>query len=125
MLGTIFICYFFGFKIAAFLSVYLNKVIHTNPSTMHMISTFVAWMGLSIGIYFLAKLLTKLVNVTPLGFINKISGAIFGLIKYALLISLALYFLNKINFDNKWLNADAKAKSVLYYKVLGISGWVL
>jgi membrane protein required for colicin V production len=125
VLGTMFVCYFFGFKIASIAAVYLNKLITVDPSTMRIASLFVAWIGISIGIFFLAKLFESLIKITALGIFNKIAGAIFGLIKYALVISLMLYFLNKVSFDAKWINTDAKAKSYLYYKVLKLAGWVV
>ena len=125
VLGTIFICYFFGFKVAEIAGEYLNKLFKADPTTMHYVSLFVAWIGISIGIFFLAKLFEGLINIVALGFFNKIAGAVFGLIKYAFVISLVLFFLNKVNIEMKWLNADAKAESHLYYRILALSGWVL
>lgn len=125
VLGTMFICYFFGFKLAENAAVYLNKIIHVDPGTMRIVSIFVTWIAISVGIFFLAKLFEGLVNITALGLFNKIAGAVFGGLKYAFVISLLLYFTNKINFPFDWLSPDAKAESVIYYKVLGIAEWVL
>jgi len=125
VLGTMFVCYFFGFKLASIAAVYLNKIITVDPSTMRIVSLFIAWIAISVGIFFLSKLFEGLIKITALGIFNKIAGAVFGLIKYAFVISLVLYFLNKVSFDSKWINSDAKAKSYLYYKVLNLASWVL
>ena len=47
------------------------------------------------GGWFLAKLFEGLVSITALGLFNKIAGAIFGVLKYAFLVGLFLYFFNK------------------------------
>ncbi len=120
-----FICYFFGFILAESVAVYLNKIIHTDPHTMRIASIFVTWIAISIGIFFLAKLFEGLVNITALGLFNKIAGAVFGLLKYAFVISLLLYFLNKFEINSGWFSSDAKADSFLYYKVLKIASFVV
>ena len=125
VLGSLYVCYLIGFKIAAIAAVYINKVISVNPTTLHYISLFVAWIGISIGMFFLAKLFEGLIKIVALGIFNKIAGTIFGGLKYAFLISLFLFFFNKVQFANKWINPDLKAESVLYYPILKISNTVL
>ena len=124
MLGVLFVCYFFGFKLAMITGEYLSKLFNTNPHTMHYISLFTAWIGVSVAVFFLAKMLTGLINIAALGIFNKTAGAIFGGLKYAILISLILFFINKVDLDLKWFNADSKADSFLYYPILRISSWI-
>jgi membrane protein required for colicin V production len=121
LLGSIIICYFLGFKLADIIANYLVKWISTNPLTTHLISVLMAWIGISVAIFFLARLFEGLVNIAALGIFNKIAGAIFGGIKYVLLLSLFLFFFNRIDFNMSWLNADKKAESQLYYPVLKVS----
>lgn len=92
---------------------------------MRIVSIFIAWLAISIGVFFLAKLFEGLINITALGLFNKLAGAIFGGLKYAFVASLIFYFTNKINFPFEWINADAKAESALYYKVLKMAEWVI
>jgi membrane protein required for colicin V production len=125
VLGTLFICYFFGFKLADLAADYLNQVIHVNPVTLHYVSIVTAWVAISVGIFFLAKLFEKLISITALGIFNKIAGAFFGGLKYAFVISLFLYFINKIDIQVSWFNSDVRAESFLYYKILKMSSWVL
>lgn len=125
VLGILFIGYFFGFKLAGIAAGYLNEVIHVNPVTLHLVSIVVAWIAISTGIFFLAKLFEKLINITALGIFNKIAGAVFGGLKYAFVISLFLFFLNKLDIQLSWFNSDVRAESFLYYKILKMSSWVL
>jgi membrane protein required for colicin V production len=121
ILGIIFICYFFGFRLAEYVAEFLGNLFNVKGRSLYYISLIVTWIGVSIGIFFIAKLLEGLINIIALGIFNKIAGALFGGFKYAVVISVVLFFLNKINVTAEWFNADAKAESVLYYPILKIS----
>jgi membrane protein required for colicin V production len=121
ILGIIVISYFFGFELAEITSKFLSKMISANPTTLHYISLLVVWIGVSIGIFFLARLLEGLVKIVALGIFNKIAGAVLGFIKYTFLLSVFLYFFNKVDFTTSWLNAEKKSHSIFYYKVLKIA----
>jgi len=125
VLGTLFILYFFGFRLAAYASPYVEKIISGNPQTIYYASLLFTWIAISIGMYFLAKLFEGLVNMVALGIFNKIAGAVLGGMKYALILSLFLFFFNKIELDTKWLNEETKKSSVLYYPLMKISETVV
>jgi membrane protein required for colicin V production len=125
ILGVIFVLYFFGFQLADWASVYVGRVLDVKSVTLHYVSLFVVWIGVSIAIHFIAKLLEGLVKVVALGIFNKFAGALFGLIKYTFLLSVFLFFLNKIDISTSWFNADKKAESVLYYPILRIAPTVI
>ena len=121
VLGSLVVCYFLGFKLAGIVSTFLGKIISFNPGTLHYISLLIAWIGISVAVFFLARLFEGLVNIVALGIFNKIAGAIFGGLKYAFLLSLFFFFFNRINFTTSWLNSDSKAESVLYYPLLRLA----
>ena len=121
VLGSLVVCYFLGFKLAGIVATFLGKIISVNPGTLHYISLLLAWIGISVAIFFLARLFEGLVKIVALGIFNKIAGAIFGGLKYAFLLSLFFFFFNRINFTTSWLNSDSKAESVLYYPLLRLA----
>ena len=92
---------------------------------MNYISLFLAWIVITIAIFFLARLFQGLAEIAALGLFNKFAGAVFGGMKYALILSVFFYFFNKINFSTTWINADAKAESIFYYPLLKISTAVI
>ena len=47
VLGSIVVCYFLGFKLADKASVYIEKVIHVNPETLHYVSLLIVWIGIA------------------------------------------------------------------------------
>ena len=123
VIGSLFICYFFGFRAAEIAGEYLNKIFNADALTMHYASVFAGWILISIGVFFLAKLFEGLINLAALGIFNKIAGAFFGAFKYAFILSIGFYFLNKIELS--WFSADDKASSFWYYKILKMSSWVM
>ena len=121
VLGSLVVCYFLGFKLAGIVATFLGKIISVNSGTLHYISLLIAWIGISVAIFFLARLFEGLTKIVALGIFNKIAGAIFGIFKYAFLLSLFLFFFNRINFSASWFNTDTKAESVFYYPLLRIA----
>ena len=121
VLGSLVVCYFLGFKFATIVAGFLGKVISVNAGTLHYTSLLLAWIGISIGIFFLARLFEGLVKIAALGIFNKIAGSVFGGLKYAFLLSLFFYFFNRINFTTAWLNTDSKAESIFYYPLLHLA----
>lgn len=121
MLGALLVCYFLGFKLAGIVAGFLSKHFHANPEHLRYISYFIVWLGVSIAAWFIAKLLSGLADIVALGPFNKVAGAIFGGMKYALVISLLLFFINKTNI----LTHDQRASSRMYYPLLKISSTVM
>lgn len=121
ILGALFLGMYAGFHFADLLQPYLLKIGKMNPHTIASVSFFIMFLLVSIGIYFLAKLFTGLINMTALGILNKIFGALFGLLKYAFIISIILYFFNPLDTKHNYLSPDKKAESHLYYPLLKMS----
>lgn len=120
MLGALVVCYFLGFKMAAYVATFLFKSFGGSPQVLHFVSYSIVWIGVSIAAWFLAKLFEGLVKVVALGVFNKIAGGIFGMLKHAFLIGLFLYFFNKADQHFNWMTADKKAESIFYYPLLKI-----
>ncbi len=76
---------------------------------------------ISTGIILLAKLFTSLINMAALGIFNKIAGAVFGGLKYALVISIVIFYFNKLDTKYNWLSPDTKAESHLYYPLAKVA----
>jgi membrane protein required for colicin V production len=121
VLGVLFVSYFLGFKLADIAAVYIGKVLSVDRHTLHYISLLTVWIGISVGIFFLVRLFEGLINIAALGIFNKIAGAIFGGMKYAVVLSLLMYFINRFEISTSWFNTDTRAESTLYYPLLKIS----
>ena len=71
-------------------------------------------------IIFIGKVLTKLANITALGFLNKVLGALFTVFKSAMVLSIIFLFFDKFNKTIPFLDKKTLDKSVLYSPVKSI-----
>ena len=76
--------------------------------------TFVA---IVILVHFVGEIVDRLVKAVALGFINKIFGAVFGVLKMAFILSLFLFILNTLDSKTHFLPKDKLEKSLLYEPV--------
>ena len=71
----------------------------------------------------LASALTKIVDMTGLGFINRLLGAVLGAIKYALVISLVIHFIDFADSKDNLIHSTTKGSSLLYYPIKDFSAF--
>ena len=74
-----------------------------------------------LGLSLLASALTKIVDMAGLGFINRFLGAVFGAIKYALVISLVIHFIDFADSKDNLIHSTTKGSSLLYYPIKDFS----
>jgi len=67
-----------------------------------------------IGVYLLGKLLDTLLKAMALGFVVKSLGAVFGVLKTALILSVVFVFLNSIDEKRHFLPSSTISGSFLY-----------
>lgn len=82
------------------------------------IVTFLAILG---GVYFVAKMLEKVVNLVAMKLLNKIGGAAFGVLKMALILSVFLIVVEAL--DQRWgfIPKNQKNASYLYAPTASIA----
>jgi membrane protein required for colicin V production len=94
---------------------------HINSSHIGLISFFLTFILIVIGIHFIAKLINKLLDAVALGAINRILGAAFSVLKYAFIISVLLAVLNGIDKNGNIISEKQKRSSVLYGPVSNLA----
>ncbi len=78
------------------------------------------FLAIVILVHFLGEILDKLVKAVALGFVNKLVGAVFGVLKMAFILSLFLFILNTLDSKTHFLPKDKLEKSLLYKPVSAI-----
>jgi len=119
--GALFLGTYAAFKLSYLLQPWILKMGDMNPFTVNLVCSILMFTLVCAGLFFLAKLFTGLVNMAALGIFNKILGGIFGLLKYAFIISVLLYFFNLLDARHHFISSDTKAESRLYYPVAKMS----
>lgn len=87
-----------------------------NVQTRHLniISFVVTFIVIVILVHIVGNVVNKLVDTVMLGFVNRLAGLVFGIVKSALILSVILVVFDKIDDDIEILSRDAKAESRLY-----------
>lgn len=89
-------------------------------STLSVSSFALTFIAIVIGIHLGAKLLQKIISMAALGIVNRIAGAVFGLLKWLLIASYTLSFVN--GFGGLGLLNDASKKDSVLYPLIVQAG---
>ncbi len=110
-----------GIYAAVYFSNYLDATLmeHLNPSRfwLPILSFTITFMLVVIAILIMAKLAEKAVDVVGFGIINHIGGAVLGLVKGIILISILLFIITSLDPKGKWLTREDKKGSFFYHRV--------
>lgn len=79
-----------------------------------ILSFFIVLIAVMIAVHLLAKLLDRLVKAVALGWLNRLVGALFGMFKAALVVSVLLLLLNVFGLSEKWFTPEMKNDSYLF-----------
>lgn len=88
-----------------------------SPEVLNIIYYILAFIVIFSLLAWLAAVGTKLINYTPLGIINKLSGAIIGGFLWALCLSILLNLISVFDKQNALISKQTQEKSVYYERV--------
>ena len=106
-----------GIKFSDFLTGYIHAHFIWDTKYLPVISFAIIFLGILIGVYAIAILLERLIKAVSLGFVNKLAGGVFGMLKFGLILSVIILVLNAIEKNIHIIPAEAKQKSLLYKPV--------
>jgi membrane protein required for colicin V production len=92
-----------------------------NLKYIEIIAFVITFFIVAVGIHLLAKIITKIADFAYLGWINKLAGVVFSLLKTILALSVVLFIFEKINIDNRLLSEEKQTASVFYNPIKEIS----
>ena len=109
-----------------FITIYFSEKLETIDSNYLKIFSFAfTFIVIIVSISLLAKLLTKIVKILFLGFINKIFGGILGGLKYILIIVFCTSFFESLNSECSLVNEKNLNELVFYSHSLEIGNFLL
>lgn len=92
----------------------LQPVIGGSMSLAQVISFVLIWLAIPLFFALLANVITKAMEAIKLGWLNRITGAAFGLVKYLLIICLGIAVLDFVDKDSLLIGEKTKTTSALY-----------
>lgn len=88
-----------GFKLMETGMVYLSEYFEDFDQLLPFISFLVIFLAIIILVNMLGKLLKKMIDLTLLGGFDKFAGAILGLVKWAIGVSILLWLVNNFGIE--------------------------
>lgn len=105
---------YFSFYFSDYTARLLNEYFTIDEKYIAALSFIVTFIVVVIAISAIGKVLQKFIDIILLGFLNKAAGAIFGIIKGALLLSILLLIINYFDTSQNLIKEEYKEKSVFY-----------
>ncbi len=103
-----------GMRFSSISAKYLSDAFEISERVMPLISFAVTFIAIVIVVFMLAKMLQKVITMVALGFINRAAGALFGMLKFGLIMSVIINFTNIINEQISFIEPEMKTSSILY-----------
>lgn len=101
-------------KFSGYTTAILAEKTKMDGEYLPIISFALTFIAIVILVHLLSRVLEKLIDAVALGFVNRLAGAIFSLIKFTLIMSGILVVLNTINEHSPFLPVEEVEKSKLY-----------
>ena len=99
----------------------LKDSVNWDESMITVVSFACTFLIILIALVMLGKTLTKIAETMALGFFNKMVGAVFGLLKYGLILSIALLVYHEISSSIPFVEKEKVKDSVLYEPVKNLA----
>ncbi len=93
---------------------FLIENFELNTGYLDIISFTITFIIIVFLVHVVGNVVNKLVDTVMLGFVNRLAGMAFGILKSALILSIILVVFDKIDDDIEILSAEAKTESRLY-----------
>ena len=96
---------------------FLMEKVDWNEKTVNITAFAITFIVIVLLIALAGKALTKLADFAALGFLNKLLGAIFGLLKMAVILSVVFIIFDSINKSLPFTDEEDLEESTLYETV--------
>lgn len=112
VLGT-----FAAIRFSDFAAGIISGYIDMEPRVLHILSFSVTFILVMLAVILIGRILEKLVNLVMLGFLNKLAGTVFSILKVAVALSVLMMLLNAVDPGKKLISQEEREGSRLYTPV--------
>ena len=103
---------------------YLQQRVEWDENYVSIIAFIITFFAIVLLVHIGGKLLTKIIDLTVLGLLNKIAGGIFGAVKVAVILGAILIFFEKANDSLNLFESESTEEAVLYEPVKNLGAFV-
>ena len=115
---------FIAIKFSGFMTTLLKNYVSWSPKTVSIVSFGLTFILVVVGIHLLAKVFTGIVSFAYLGWLNKLAGAGFSVLKTVLALSVVFGLFQKININYLLVQKKTLDKSMFYNPIQQVATYV-
>lgn len=113
-----------AFTFASRFAHFIHSHIALDPKIIQGINFLLLFVGIVYGISLLAKMLTKTLKIVALGFLNRIAGGLFGLMKWTLILAALVLAFSQIESVLTLFPKTYTEESLTYPFFVDLSGFL-
>lgn len=98
---------------------FLSRTLNTQTDLLPVFAFFLIFIAIVLAISLAGRLLKLVIDLTPIGFVDGIGGALLGMLKWALGISIILWVL-----DNAKVELPVDDESMVYMNVKQVAPYI-
>lgn len=110
-----------AFFFSDFAAEMLNSLFTMSEKYVAVLAFIITFIVVLFLVVSLGKILQKFVDILLLGFLNKLAGAAFGVLKGALLLSILIFVINYFDPGHNLIKPEARSKSLFYEPIESIA----
>lgn len=115
---------YLAIKFSSFMKEIIMKHVSWNPNTIQITAFILTFILVVAGVYLLAKFLTGIADFAQLGWLNKLGGGFFRILKTILILSIIIALFEKINFNHTFAKKETLDKSIFYNPIQKVAGFI-
>lgn len=115
---------FVAIKFSHIIRSVLETKVSWNPKYIEITAFALTFIAVIIVIHISAKILTKIADYAYLGWVNRLAGAAFSILKTILALSVVIFLFEKVNVNNMLAKKETLNDSIFYNPTKEISTFV-
>jgi membrane protein required for colicin V production len=119
--GSLVIGIFVAIKFSHIVRFSIEDLIKINPKYIEIVAFAITFLLVVVGIHLLAKFFTSILSLAYLGWLNKLGGAVFSLLKTVLMLSVVISLFQKINLNHILVKEETLNNSIFYNPIQEVS----
>lgn len=109
-------------KFSGMVSGFLIDSFSFNTEYTSIVAFAITFILIVIAVHFMARLVNKLAKAVALGPVVKILGALFGMLKVLIIVSVLLQILDRVNLQSELIPQETRESSLLYNPLKEVTG---
>jgi membrane protein required for colicin V production len=97
-----------AFMFSGLAETYLKGVLNLSPRVLSIVAFILVFSIVSILIHLGARIVEKVIGLTPIGWLNRLGGIFFYVLLYALIFSVMIYFAEKVRLVSEETVSSSK-----------------